>query len=126
MCDCTGVDDTANFLRAARAGNIEKVLDFLKNNIDVNYCNTNGLTALHLASKEGHIKLITELLNHGADANASTTKGFTSLHVAAISGKKDVVDILVRNKASIDRQETESQPCIWRHKKIMSRLSHFY
>ncbi|TWW59389.1 Ankyrin-2 [Takifugu flavidus] len=32
-------DSNTSFLRAARAGNIDKVLDFLKNGIDISTCN---------------------------------------------------------------------------------------
>ena len=32
-------DDSASFLRAARGGNSEKVLEYLKNGIDINTCN---------------------------------------------------------------------------------------
>jgi hypothetical protein len=32
-------DSNTSFLRAARAGNLEKVLEHLKNNIDINTCN---------------------------------------------------------------------------------------
>ena len=32
-------DDSASFLRAARGGNTEKVLEYLKNGTDINTCN---------------------------------------------------------------------------------------
>ena len=32
-------DGNTSFLRAARAGNLDKVLEHLKNNIDINTCN---------------------------------------------------------------------------------------
>ncbi|KAK5866057.1 hypothetical protein PBY51_020276 [Eleginops maclovinus] len=32
-------DSNTSFLRAARAGNIDKVLDFLKNGVDISTCN---------------------------------------------------------------------------------------
>lgn len=62
----------ASFLRAARSGNLDKVLEYLKGSIDINTCNSNGLNALHLASKEGHVDVVTELLRRGANVNAST------------------------------------------------------
>ncbi|CAG0885022.1 unnamed protein product [Cyprideis torosa] len=77
-------DSGAAFLRAARAGNLEKVLDFLKNGIDINTCNGNGLNGLHLASKEGHVNVVQELLKRGADVHSSTKKGNTSLHISSL------------------------------------------
>lgn len=32
-------DSNASYLRAARAGNLEKVLDYLKSGVDINICN---------------------------------------------------------------------------------------
>lgn len=46
-------------LRAARAGNLEKVLEYLKANVDINTCNANGLNGLHLASKVRHNAVLT-------------------------------------------------------------------
>lgn len=66
------MDGMASFLRAARSGNLEKVLEYLKGSIDINTCNANGLNALHLASKEGHVAVVSELLRRGANVNAST------------------------------------------------------
>jgi len=65
-------DGNASFLRAARAGNLDKVLEYLKGSIDINTSNANGLNALHLASKEGHVAVVTELLKRGANVNAAT------------------------------------------------------
>lgn len=62
----------ASFLRAARAGNLDKVLEYLKGSFDINTCNANGLNALHLASKEGHVPVVTELLRRGANVNTAT------------------------------------------------------
>lgn len=50
-------EGSAAFLRAARAGNLEKVLEILRLGTDINTCNANGLNALHLASKEGHVEV---------------------------------------------------------------------
>ncbi|CAG06539.1 unnamed protein product [Tetraodon nigroviridis] len=79
----------------ARAGNLEKTLDYLKNGVDINICNQvrpfspagvqepcgmlssasapqNGLNALHLASKEGHVEVVAELIKLGANVDAAT------------------------------------------------------
>ncbi|RWR98792.1 ankyrin-3-like protein, partial [Dinothrombium tinctorium] len=92
----------SSFLRAARAGNLEKVLDYLRGSIDVNISNINGLNALHLASKEGHAHVVTELLKRGANVNAATNKGNTSLHIASLGGQEEVVKILVENGANVN------------------------
>ncbi|XP_015919945.1 ankyrin-1 isoform X17 [Parasteatoda tepidariorum] len=97
-------DTNASFLRAARAANLEKVLEYLKGNIDINTSNVNGLNALHLASKEGHVNLVQELVKRGANVNAATKKGNTALHIASLAGKEDVAKILIRHGANPNAQ----------------------
>ncbi|XP_072768817.1 uncharacterized protein [Nerophis lumbriciformis] len=97
-------DVNACYLRAARAGNLEKALDYLKNGVDINICNQNGLNALHLASKEGHLEVVAELLRRGANVDAATKKGNTALHIAALAGQMDVVKELVSHHGNINAQ----------------------
>ncbi|XP_053306096.1 ankyrin-3 isoform X22 [Spea bombifrons] len=97
-------DTNASYLRAARSGNLEKALDYLKNGVDINVCNQNGLNALHLASKEGHIEIVSELIQRGADVDASTKKGNTALHIASLAGQAEVVKVLVTNGANVNAQ----------------------
>nr|XP_046268982.1 ankyrin-3-like isoform X2 [Scatophagus argus] len=97
-------DSNTSFLRAARAGNIDKVLDFLKNGVDISTCNQNGLNALHLAAKEGHKDLVEELLERGAPVDSATKKGNTALHIASLAGQKDVVRLLVKRGADVNSQ----------------------
>ncbi|XP_019720214.1 ankyrin-3-like isoform X26 [Hippocampus comes] len=97
-------DVNACYLRAARAGNLEKALDYLKNGVDINICNQNGLNALHLASKEGHVEVVAELLQQGANVDAATKKGNTALHIASLAGQMEVVKELVTHHANINAQ----------------------
>ncbi|XP_027144812.1 ankyrin-3-like isoform X3 [Larimichthys crocea] len=97
-------DVNACYLRSARAGNLEKALDYLKNGVDINICNQNGLNALHLASKEGHVEVVAELIKHGANVDAATKKGNTALHIASLAGQTDVVKELVTHNANVNAQ----------------------
>ncbi|KAM4525440.1 ankyrin-3-like isoform 3-T3 [Odontesthes bonariensis] len=97
-------DVNACYLRAARAGNIEKALEYLKNGVEINICNQNGLNALHLASKEGHVEVVAELIKHGANVDAATKKGNTALHIASLAGQKEVVKELATNGANVNAQ----------------------
>ncbi|XP_063749372.1 ankyrin-3 isoform X7 [Eleginops maclovinus] len=98
-------DINACYLRSARAGNLEKALDYLKNGVDINICNQNGLNALHLASKEGHVEVVAELIKHGANVDAATKqKGNTALHIASLAGQTDVVKELVTHNANVNAQ----------------------
>ncbi|XP_072559730.1 ankyrin-3 isoform X41 [Paramormyrops kingsleyae] len=97
-------DSNASYLRAARAGNLEKALDYLKTGVDINICNQNGLNALHLASKEGHVEVVAELIKLGANVDAATKKGNTALHISSLAGQADVVKELVNNSANVNAQ----------------------
>ncbi|KAM6431759.1 ankyrin-1 isoform 5-T7 [Liasis olivaceus] len=97
-------DAATSFLRAARSGNLDKALDHLRNGVDINTCNQNGLNALHLASKEGHVKMVAELLHQEIVLETTTKKGNTALHIAALAGQEDVVRELVNSGANVNAQ----------------------
>ncbi|XP_015121969.1 ankyrin-3 isoform X2 [Diachasma alloeum] len=97
-------DDTTAFLRAARSGNLEKVIEYLDKNLDINTANSNGLNALHLASKDGHVEIVTELLKRGAKVDAATKKGNTALHIASLAGQSEIVNILIQYGAAVNIQ----------------------
>ncbi|KMQ93184.1 ankyrin-3 isoform x4 [Lasius niger] len=97
-------DDTTAFLRAARSGNLERVVEFLDTDLDINTANSNGLNALHLASKDGHVEIVTELLKRGAKVDAATKKGNTALHIASLAGQSEIVNILIQYGAAVNIQ----------------------
>ncbi|KAM4634336.1 uncharacterized protein ACJ7VT_022808 [Polymixia lowei] len=97
-------DAATSFLRAARSGNLDKALDHIKNGIDINISNQNGLNGLHLASKEGHVKMVLELLHSGIVLETTTKKGNTALHIAALAGQERVVAELVNYGANVNAQ----------------------
>ncbi|CAH8624699.1 unnamed protein product [Heterobilharzia americana] len=97
-------DADQSFLRAARAGNLPKVLELLNTVTDINISNTNGLNALHLASKEGRTDVVHELLSHGASVSLITKKGNTALHIASLAGHLDIVKLLIDYGADVNAQ----------------------
>ncbi|XP_029572819.1 ankyrin-1 isoform X18 [Salmo trutta] len=103
-------DAVTSFLRAARSGNMDKAIDHIKNGIDINTANQNGLNGLHLASKEGHVKMVLELLHGGIDVETQTKKGNTALHIAALAGQEQVVAELVNYGANINAQSQVRPP----------------
>ncbi|GBP12188.1 Ankyrin-2 [Eumeta japonica] len=75
------IEPNTAFLRAARAGQLDTVVELLDSGAvkDINTCNSNGLNALHLAAKDGHITVVEELLKRGATVDSATKKKFTAL-----------------------------------------------
>ncbi|XP_037949421.1 ankyrin-3 [Teleopsis dalmanni] len=99
-------DVTISFLRSARSGDLEKVLEFLETGqiVDINSSNANGLNALHLAAKDGYIDIVTELLRRGIKVDNATKKGNTALHIASLAGQKDVIKLLLSYNANVNVQ----------------------
>ncbi|CAH0546187.1 unnamed protein product [Brassicogethes aeneus] len=99
-------DPNTAFLRAARAGQLDKIQEYLDSGTvrDINTSNANGLNALHLASKDGHVEIVRELLKRGAIVDAATKKGNTSLHIASLAGQEEVVRLLIQHNASLNVQ----------------------
>ncbi|KAG8008768.1 Ankyrin-3, partial [Nibea albiflora] len=93
-------DVNACYLRSARAGNLEKALDYLKNGVDINICNQKGNTALHIASLAGQTDVVKELVTHNANVNAQSQNGFTPLYMAAQENHMDVVQFLLDHGSS--------------------------
>ncbi|XP_047540864.1 ankyrin-3-like isoform X4 [Vanessa atalanta] len=100
------IDPNTAFLRAARGGQLDTVVDLLDSSAvkDINTCNSNGLNALHLAAKDGHIAVVEELIKRGATVDAATKKGNTALHIACLAGQEAVARALLGAGAKADAQ----------------------
>ncbi|XP_034471914.1 ankyrin-3 [Drosophila innubila] len=99
-------DETISFLRAARSGDLAKVLEFINGGLisDINTCNANGLNALHLAAKDGFVDICNELLKRGINVNNATKKGNTALHIASLAGQQQVIKQLIQYNANVNVQ----------------------
>ncbi|XP_064537491.1 ankyrin-3 [Drosophila montana] len=99
-------DATISFLRAARSGDLGKVLEFIDAGLitDINTCNANGLNALHLAAKDGFVDICNELLKRGINVDSATKKGNTALHIASLAGQQQVIKQLIQYNANVNVQ----------------------
>ena len=92
---------------AAMEGDFDTVRGLLKQGVDVNAAQGDGMTALHWASLKGDVKMADMLLYAGANVKARTRLGaFSPLFLAAKSGSADMVEALL--KASADANVTTS------------------
>src|SRR5215468_2993447 len=81
---------------AAQAGNIENVRTLLKQAVDVNAAQGDGMTALHWAALKGEADMAKILLYAGANIRATTRlAAYTPLFMAAKSGNAAVVKVLL-------------------------------
>lgn len=105
-------------LIAASGGFVELIVELLKTKITTVMKDTNGNTALHLATQEQHPDIVKHLLdsNFGPtsifDINAQNKSGWTALHLAASSGRLITVDILLRNGANIETINSNRQTAL--------------
>ena len=62
---------------------------------------SNGTSALMMASLHGHAEAVATLLSHSADVNAETAQHRTALLMAAHGGKASVCELLLGSGAPL-------------------------
>jgi ankyrin repeat protein len=82
-------------LRASFEGQVIRIRHLLDLHADVDYCDKDGLTALHHAIFGGFEDAVQLLLDRGADTNASSPVAATPLHLAALKGRSEIAKILI-------------------------------
>ncbi|KAL6565928.1 hypothetical protein OROHE_004983 [Orobanche hederae] len=81
--------------QAARYGDIDDVKSIASAGVSLDSKNSEGRTALHMASANGHHDIVDYLIQSGVDVNASNTEKNTPLHWACLNGHIEVVKYLV-------------------------------
>ncbi|XP_037535804.1 photoreceptor ankyrin repeat protein [Nematolebias whitei] len=81
--------------------------------LDINHQDSEGNTALMIASQAGHISTVMYLLNYypGIDMEMKDCRGFTALIKAAMTGRCDVVAALVMAGADRDAVDAARGAC---------------
>jgi len=97
------------FLSAVASGDIEETEKLLKEGVDIDYTNVDGLTALHQACIDENEEMVELLLKSGAYIEARDNEGWTPLHAAASAGNVDIAQILIDNKASLMAVNNEGE-----------------
>ncbi|XP_041096036.1 protein phosphatase 1 regulatory inhibitor subunit 16B-like [Polyodon spathula] len=73
----------------------------LRNSVDPNLCNDDGLTALHQCCIDNYEEIAKILLNRGANVNARDNELWTPLHAAATCGHASLVKVLIQQGADL-------------------------
>lgn len=87
-------DETIELMRAAKCGNLEKVKELSKD--DVNLIDEDGKTALMHASENGHLNVVSYLLKKKANILMKDAKGNHALKLAAKNGHIEVLNALLK------------------------------
>lgn len=96
--------------------------------IDVDACDANGLTPLHIATIQRSLPIVSALLSTGSGANVNARTrdnyGATALHLACQSNWLDGIDLLLRSGACVDAQDrngcTPLMCCVCRSSAIVA------
>ena len=95
-------------LLISRKGDKEKLLDLLSaNQIDINFQNESGWSALHFACDEGNLKIVDVLIKSKIDLNLKTNEKKTALHLSVLRGYFDISKLLIENGANINLRDNE-------------------
>src|SRR5438552_6603613 len=87
---------------AAERGDKEAVRALIKQAVDVNAAQGDGMTALHWAAMHGDADLAATLLYAGANPRATTRiGGYTALHLASRAGAAAVIKTLAAAGANV-------------------------
>ena len=87
---------------AAREGESDKVCRMLNRGLDINACDYDKRTTLHLAAAEGNLKAAELLINEGANVHALDRYGKNPLHYAVTNNNATIADLLSRNGSELN------------------------
>eukprot|EP00939_MAST-03C_sp_MAST-3C-sp1_P002279 g2279.t1 len=76
---------------------------------DVDQCNSNGETALHIAADHGNARAAKELCACAANSGFKNPDGNTPLHIACMNGHDKVVEILLEYAADPNMRNLDGQ-----------------
>ena len=91
----TKVTDKDHMTPAVKASNTHIVSELVKHGANVQACDSNRNTALHLAVMNGQMDMLSLLVELGVDANARNADGNTALHLAVMKNHTRLVSQLV-------------------------------
>lgn len=93
----------------AAAGDLDGIISAYAAGIDLNACDYDARTALHLAACEGHLEVCKYLVSHDADVNAIDRLGGTPLLDAQEHGSSEVVEFLKSVGATVPQEISTHQ-----------------
>jgi ankyrin repeat protein len=104
--------DDGSFHAAAFHGDYDRISSSLAHGKDVNACDPDGYTALHLTSYAGHMKIVCLLLEHGGKL-LRTKLTQSPLHLAARSAHVRIIRVLLKHGNSPDGLDLEFRTPLW-------------
>ena len=95
-------------LLISKKGDKEKLLELLSSKqVNINFQNENGWSALHFACDEGNLKIVDILIKSKINLNLKTNEKKTALHISVLRGYFDISKLLLENGAKINLRDNE-------------------
>lgn len=119
-------DDYYSFYNYVKEGNLDKVRQYIKCGININYQSPNTReTALMCAAKTGQLEVLKELIHAGANVNLESRVG-NALNYACDAGFMFIIQELLNHDININAKNSCGQsPLIMSLKNKNIKLSHF-
>ena len=97
----------------SKKGYKEKILEIISHkNVDINYQNENGWTALHYACDEGNLKIAEILIKDHCNVNMKNNDKKTPLHYSVTRGYFDITKLLIENGGDVNCVDNENNNLI--------------
>ena len=112
----------------SKKGYKEKVLEIIsQKNLNINYKNENGWTALHYACDEGNLKIAEILIKAHCDVNLKNNDKRTPLFISVTRGYFDITKLLIENGGDLYCEDNENNNLIhlcsiYGHNELLSFL----
>ncbi|KAL3829641.1 hypothetical protein ACJIZ3_018443 [Penstemon smallii] len=87
--------------QAARYNDIDDVMSMASAGVSLDSKDSQGRTALHMASANGHLSIVDYLIHNGAEVNALNVEKNTPLHWACLNGHIEVLKRLILAGANV-------------------------
>ena len=100
---------TVRLVDVVTNGNVGAARALLKQRVDVNAPDAEGMTALHWAAHRNSPELVQLLLGAGANPNAANRYGVRPLHEAATVGSAAIVEALLKAGADVEATYGEGE-----------------
>ena len=94
-----------DLMTASSNGDVEWANKLLKEDVDIDRQDADGLTPLMVASREGKTEMVALLLSKGAQANLQKRGGKSALMLASKRGHTEVVSLLLNSDADVNMQK---------------------
>ncbi len=88
-------------INAAKENDLKIVRSVIRRGADLNFQDTDGFTALHLACLKGDEQMVETLVSSMASVNITTNSNRTPLWIASENGHFNIVEILLKRNANV-------------------------